>query len=362
MFPYGVVMTHISENILSLLKGFSDYDGNIDFVSEHFLQFFVRESLSTYRIYSKLKNQHTDYKSVHKRVRKLINHGFIKKVENDAFESKGSVHGAIFYELSELGVYHVIHKTMGILAEHETPLELFKILLKNYKNNILFHVILYPYLNVETILKMYHSNIQFYAIWKYVRACCEAVLDALRTIKIAQGGGTPIYLWNHIHPGQKCQFKDVENKFAALKEYLESRYHLEWLIDSEVTKFEDDKTLKISHRGNSVIIELSKDGRKATLKLNRKVVQALNVSLSHSNDKNSSVFMISVPVEEHATIFLEEAIKQRASELVFAVTSRPWTGNSKILLRNDNKFRSLIKQTKNEFNKRCEEILVELAN
>jgi hypothetical protein len=356
-------MTHITRCSL-LLNTYSDYNGNVDHISEQFLQFLIYEPLSTYKIkstYMKYNNQNIDYKGVHKRVKKLLIRKLIQKADDvDVSEDKRAVHGAIFYKLSHMGVYHIIFRII-LLGTYETPASQFRKLLVNYKDDPFFHTILYPYFNVETVLNM-DPSIQFYAILKYLRACCEAIEDNVRTRKIGQGGGTPLFRWNDISPGQKHLFKYVENKFILLKEHLLQEYHLDWLKESYVSKFEDDNTLKFSHRSNSVIVKLNEDKSKATLAINRQIAQELNVSLLHAKGNRTSVHTIYLPKmsnEEFAAMFLRGILKNRVSELVFAVTSAPFTENSKVLLAKDNKFINLVKRTRNEFNKRCEEILVD---
>ena len=69
------------------------------------LSYFVsRKFSSTYQIYSELKKSRSSmaYKNVHKRIQRLEALKLIQKVKGQETQ-----HGAIFYQLSEAGLYHL---------------------------------------------------------------------------------------------------------------------------------------------------------------------------------------------------------------------------------------------------------------
>ncbi len=348
--------------IISVVSKWKNRDVVIGDIELEILHLLVDRPFSIYNIMLYFRKKLTDnkkrpmdYKNVYRRTKKILELELIQKVESTKTES---VHAAKFYRLSELGLYYLIRNTTRSLVQHAVLTQLLKLLLKNYGDNILLQTVLNPYFEVGTILDLY-SAIQLYAIWQYLRACCEEIEKAIERINNIQPGGEEIFIWNEIEPHPSARpFRELKD--GRLGRFLKRELKLDWLHRAEIRKSEDDMNLNISSRNNSVLISLNKNKRTAILKMNRKQVRELNVVLLPSNDGSLYVGTINVPdisMEEYAAVFLSDGIKQLASQLVFALVSKGLIENDITALTLDKKFTKLVQSTKDEFNKACKQIV-----
>lgn len=343
--------------IISLVSKWTNREIVIGNIEHQILQLLAERPYSIYKIMSYFKNTNRpmDYKNAFRRAQKIIKLELIQEIESAKSES---THGAIFYRLSEFGLYYLIRNTRSSLVLHLTLTQLFKLVLKSYKDNILFSTVLYPYFEISTLLNLC-GTLQIGAIWQYLRACCEQIEKAIGTVNKTQPGGTQIFIWNDISPGQAREFRNLDD--TRLGEYLKRELKLNWLDRAEIRKFEDDKNLNISSGNNSVLISLSENKRTAILKINRKQVKKLNVTLLPLKDGSLFVWTINVPdisMHQYATLFLSASTKQLASQLVFGIVSKGLIESDIKALASDKKFTKLVRSTQKDFNKACKLITV----
>jgi hypothetical protein len=115
------------------------------------------------------------YKNVHTRVIRLYELNLIENVE------KESERGAKYYRLSTGGIYNLIRKQRRLF------IKIIKNVLQNYEDNIIFKMLLYPYLEKNTILHIYDTRL-LSKICGYLYDCCEATEIALDSINNIDGG------------------------------------------------------------------------------------------------------------------------------------------------------------------------------
>ena len=113
------------------------------------------------------------YKNVHSRVKKLHKLNLIQAVE------KESDHAAKYYRLSIGGLYNLIYK------RRKSFLRLFKRMLENHGDNIIFNTFLYPYFNRATMMESTLSLISFSKVCSYLYDCCDVTETELDSIKSA---------------------------------------------------------------------------------------------------------------------------------------------------------------------------------
>jgi DNA-binding PadR family transcriptional regulator len=353
--PIWAQMTYTYDKFVTFLGGWNTRNERLDEIGNEFLQLVSHEPYSAYEIKKYLANRKTpmDYKNIHRRVKVMKKFGLITVIEP---AGKQSIHRAIYYGPSELGVYYLVRSSTCPLAMYNTIMELFKNLLTNHGNNILFKTVLYPYFKVSTLLNIYDSR-YLYAVWRYLQSCCEEIEKAIEMKRNLEPWGQQIFIWQDVPPGHVMKLRDLEDK--RLIDYLEQEFDLKWLSSSEVTKFENDDILKILYKNKSITIELLEDRRKAILKIDRKPMKGLNVNLLPT-DTGLVVFDINIPDdsrEDYTSEFLESKIKYLASELVFSLFYVPISESDIRVIAQDDRFTKVVEQTRKVFERGIAEFL-----
>lgn len=166
------------------MKNFRNRQIDIGPVAREILSQFVKKyRLSTYQIYSMLKGGPYEmaYKNVHKRIQRLKNLEFIKKVE----VKEEVKHGAKYYRLTERGIYQLILK---IPRQGETFVY-FKEFIEHYGNYEIFESLVYPYVSKETLLSISPNHdivfVLIIELFTYLATCCNKISSGLDKISEA---------------------------------------------------------------------------------------------------------------------------------------------------------------------------------
>jgi hypothetical protein len=204
-------------------------------------------------------------------------------------------------------------------------------------------------LDIKTIVGIYGAA-QVNAFWRYLRSCCEAVQD----ITDLKEGGEQILIWSDVKPNETYKFKEFKDK--RLGEFLKKRFNLNWLDQADITKSENNSTLKIFNKNRSVTIELIDNSDIALLKINRKEKLELNVTIFKDEQNKPYVFDLCSTAESNENtrrINIEGRLKMHGFKLVLELLSYPIIQNDVNVLSQDKKFVRLLNQVKQEFNDRC---------
>ena len=268
-----------------------------------------------------------------------------------------SIHGAIYYKLTDFGVYYVIKNTQDLFNYFSLEF-LLKDLIKNYEQNILFTTFLYPYIGVQSILYLRGTG-HLQATWRYLRDCCNEIDEIIKDVETMERGGEQIFIWEDISPGHERKLKEID--YIRLRNFLKRDYDIDWLDYSDITKSEDNDEIRITYKNKVITIRLDEKVRtRAYLNINRKKMRALNICIIPLEDKTSFIFDIRVPIDsprEVADQISQYRIKKLASNLVFKILSMPFVEKDAKILSSDNKFVKLLETTKEAFNKNCNYIL-----
>ena len=126
--------------------------------------------LSAYTMWGMLGGD-LSYKNVRKRMQKLRSLGLIEDIKEEH-----RYRGAIKYKPTTLGIFQgLLNKpTSSSMSE-----------LQIHKNNILIQTILYRFFEPESIKKFREYYCMIY-VARYVRRCCELILDAIENFRILQ--------------------------------------------------------------------------------------------------------------------------------------------------------------------------------
>jgi hypothetical protein len=308
-------------------------------VEEEFLKYFAENLyLSAYQVRS-LHNsrqklwiyKHTQkqepnpmiYKNVHKRVKRLYE---LKLIEKEEKEFK---HRAIYYRLSTGGIYYLIHN------KSREFITLLQNVLQNHSDNIIFKVLLDPYIKRDTILRIEDTSRKS-QICSYLHECCEATERTLESINRSSHGHLveQVFLWQDV-PG-------VDNH--RLTDFLKERFKVNWLQNAKIIKFPDGNTIKISHGSESLLITLNDKRNKAIMTINRENVYEFTFS------QYLEVLYRGQSIKEFEANSFSFSIKSLVANLVFALALGVLAVESDIkALAQDEKFMGLLYDNKQKF-------------
>jgi hypothetical protein len=275
-----------------------------------------------------------DYKTIRKHFTELWQRGFIER-----FEKEDSEHGKKPGKLTIAGIYHLILK-MRIMPEN-----IIKAILRNYGDHTLFQQLLYPYINLDTLLKI--TDIRLVSrISLFLYECCREIED----FGITKGGSITeqVFFWQRV--------PDNMNETYGLRHFLKQELDISWADQAKIEKRHDDKALTMSNNSNTISITLHDTKTKATLKVNGHKRYEFEVEAGPNG-----LLSIGAPtksVQEFVASSLLIGITQRIPALVFNLISDLQRGSSNFhILSQDRHFMRTLKKTKTRFDKQCKMIV-----
>ncbi|HET7392046.1 MAG TPA: hypothetical protein VFJ51_14605 [Nitrososphaeraceae archaeon] len=183
----------------------------------------------------------------------------------------------------------------------------------------------------------------------YLYDCCEATETALDSINNVAGeyNKEEVFIWKDV-PG-------VDN--SRLLNFLRQRFNLNWLDKADIKKFEDDNTIRIRYRSNSLSIILNDKKTSAELRINHKKVYEFVVNRLF--DDWLSIGAPCETVKETYTKSFEGMVNSLVSNLIvtLALGAIPGHGIGFEALAQDNRFMRLLGETENTFRKQYDELL-----
>ena len=220
--------------------------------------FLQKECNSVYQIYSYLKSTglKVSYKNVHKKIRKLLLLQLIE--EQEVYEPK---HGAIYYRLSEYGIYYLFLKNLDGILFDQLALKKSQIIvfnapnfLKYYSTNALFETFLYPYFDKGTILSINSPNF-IIKIFRYLHDCCKEIDNMLsllnynmRQIPILK----ELFSWNKV-PGE-----DNMKLMAS----LEQIFNLKDEAQPDIKKIDNGMAIQVTTQNTCILVKLDPQRKK----------------------------------------------------------------------------------------------------
>jgi hypothetical protein len=125
-------------------------------------EFGQYQYLSTYNIYSNFKRKglKVDYKNTYKRVKRLASLEFIEPVEQKEIKEEDTGRRAIYYRISEAGMFRLFYRNVDILGTYRN--DLFHIW-EIHGNSSFFETLLYPYFEKETFAALHRTEFLDYS-------------------------------------------------------------------------------------------------------------------------------------------------------------------------------------------------------
>jgi hypothetical protein len=201
------------------------------------------------------------YKNVHEHVQNILKSGLIEQIQDSDKE-----HGKKYYKLTEYGLYLLFLNGPSILVDqnklqnvNEPTISLTASIFQYYKDSLLFHVFLYPFIQKETIEKINSPFILIF-ILEYLTDCCRTVAYLLNDPHLMHDKYIRIFNW--VNP--------TKQDIIRLLEGIRRKFKLQ-IDDYNKIKFKriNEKTLIISHPNFEVVIKLDLEGKKATVRLDK---------------------------------------------------------------------------------------------
>jgi hypothetical protein len=229
------------------------------------------------------------------------------------------------------------------------PDKIIKGILRNYGDNILFQLFLYPYINQDTLLQIRDTAL-LSKISLFLYECCKEIEHALGLINNARSRYSveQVFIWQYV----PAKDYDTNN----LREFLKRTFDLDWVHRAGIEKIENDNSLRISYKANSILITLNDTRTKAILKINRKNKYEFIVKAYSPNWY--SIEAPVMPIEEYAIHSLLLGTQQRVPALIFNLASNAVSGSSYFqILSQDEQFIQSLEKTNTKFNVKLNEIL-----
>lgn len=234
---------------------------SLTYQEEWILSLFARNRItSTYMIWKSFNSSHKiAYKNVHKKVAKLHNLELITIVK------KSEKHGAIYYELTSLGVFYLI-KSQNYPQSSK--------LIDNYSNDEILNIYLYPYFEKQTIRSL-NSVITKGIILDYLRDCLRDIYSDVYDIMMnTRQEMTTAFLWSMIPSNDSTL-----NKYFL--QYLRERFEINWLNDNaSLEKSSDGKELRITSDNEKYLV-IKLDEKKSSMDNNHAVSNATLMDNEH---------------------------------------------------------------------------------
>jgi len=188
-----------------LAKKFMNIDIDIGPVASTILLYFAtQENFSVYQIFSRLEStpNRMAYKNVHKRVQRLKELAFIKRTEG-----KETTHKAIFYKLSEAGLFYLFLKVEKLSFIFDIPS-----ILASYSDYEFFEAFVYHHFEkatLKSIKEVSPVNLQVVTgLFQYLKECSKQVITILEAEKK-----------NKVDPKLKADMKFLIRSFYQTLDY-----------------------------------------------------------------------------------------------------------------------------------------------
>lgn len=284
--------------------------------------------------------ENLDQRTLRRYVYDLYRIGLIEGPENIQAAKKSIRFIGKPRRLSLLGVYYLI------LRSRIMPANIMKAILENYGETILFHQLIYPYINQNTLLNI--TDIRLISrVSLFLFECCRDIGDFLMSRR--NGSAVEqVFLWQKVP-------SDV-NETTRLRDFLKRELSIGYWIDqAEFNKVNNDNKLIISYGPNLISITLHVTKKNAILKEKGKELYKFMVERYHEGR-----LIIEAPTksaQEFLVSSLSLAITQRIPSLVFDLTSYAEKGTCDFYsLAQDKTFMLTLKQAKEGLDNKYKEI------
>jgi hypothetical protein len=346
---------------LSTIRGVEKRNELLNSRDAQYLEYFLEKPIvHGYEIYSSQLNlkpttepsfllppkENVYYQKVYRRLHNLQRLKYVKEVINMGNSSSNQKNRSRtkYYTLADGGIYYLIRNNRPLF------LKFLKTLLENHGDNIIFQLLLYPYIERTTILQFKEAGL-LSEISSYLYECSDATESAIDSISAIKSKivTEEVFIWHGV-PGS-----DEKRLFN----FLENRFNIKWLMGAKIWKTGDGNTIRLRNKGNSLAISLDAKKMSANLIVNSKeIFQFVAESVGKENNK---VVFIGAPVEsiyQFAEAFLTARLKSLGLKFVINLLLRAIPSFPELVaLSNDSTFRRQLAGAMEELQKRYKEVI-----
>jgi hypothetical protein len=293
------------------------------------------------------------YKKTERKVRDLYNFNLI--TESSPHTKKNLGDDYFSYELSLNGIFYCIvswYRSNDFMFKHGSILAN---LLKNYTDNALFKIFLYPYFEIDTLNRFSEqlsiNAIVEYDVMPYLSEICKIILKynliyyRMETLLIDGYFPDNLFEWPVTYPEDKLRYDRFFSTDSRLTEFLSKNLGFKWTKNDEITpNYNDDLiTIRNSHLKSDAYIRINRlentvylkyGGKKFFLKLTKPDRNCYVIyGKSDWNYKNALDDQV------------RELAKSKLVELIYKLRTRHTENTSiYIMLNEDEKFRKTVKE------------------
>jgi hypothetical protein len=146
------------------------------------------------------------------------------------------------YRLSLSGIFYEILNTFNISYDN-----LIMSLLKNYKNNALYTLYLYPFIKEQTLLDVKGDSAVFSNIAMYLRNVCNVIVDSVRGLRSMVFTTPDGYLIDQVFVWFNDPSNNLNPNFSAvnLRYFLKKAFNWTWIDKAKITTKVDENLIEI---------------------------------------------------------------------------------------------------------------------
>lgn len=238
-------------------------------------------------------NRKIAYKNVYKRVQELYSHNLIRKVNPK--ENEKPLHDKVQYRLTSLGLFYMYYYDITNTNE----------LLRNYSQNELYKIFLYPYIEQYTVESLTDESIHK-EINKFLTKCCRMVddvyLKSLKEIKETGGLSRKVGLISTLTDSLYTDDKNLGSN--AFIKYLRDKFKIEWLNieSSRIQLIKKNRLIKVIEGEKELLLKIESRKLRANLFDDDTLLFTFDLEKYGMNDYVITEGRRSIDIENYITI------------------------------------------------------------
>ncbi len=179
-FKYSFLQQRLDSPVLQNFVNLSLLNEQLDKTHVDILNYLLKNPDKTSRdVYKTHMDKFSNHRTPSNYVKRLYDKGLLELVVEKQVLIKGTkTRFSKPYRLSLNGIFYVILNTFNISYE-----DLILSLEKNYENNVLYTLYLYPFINEQTLLDVKGDSAVFSNIAMYLRNVCNDIVDSVRDLR-----------------------------------------------------------------------------------------------------------------------------------------------------------------------------------
>jgi hypothetical protein len=313
---------------------------NLFAVNEILLYLCQHPYATAYDIFKSRRIYNVEYKALRRHINTLNTKGLVQ-----SFRGRPGKKGKSWL-LSTGGIaYLIINRKILTYSA-------LKDVFRNYADDKLFQLLVFPYIQQKTILALSTLN-SLLPISIFLRNSCIEIQRSLEVIKTVKDKYQMelIFNWNEVVANQVL----TDN----LRRFLKAKLHLEWIDEvKKVQKLGNNGTIRIAHGSKSLLISLNESNSRATMTIRGEKMYELIVK----PDIHGSLLIFDPiePFEKTEAHLLALNIHQHIPAFVFNLVVGAVDGSPDLrIISQDKILMDALRKTKKDFIEKCERIEIE---